>query len=51
MWIDIGVIVLLTLRAVLFRPALPPRVDSTINTLSLGGEAEQQESPFAVMEQ
>jgi hypothetical protein len=51
MWIDIGVIVLLTLRAVLFGPALPPRVDSTMDTLSLEEEAEQHESPFVAMEQ
>jgi hypothetical protein len=51
MWIDIGVIVLLTLRAVLFRPTLPAQVDSTMDTLSQGVEAEQQESTLVVMEQ
>ena len=50
MWIDIGVIVLLILRAVLFRPALPPQVDLTMDS-SQGGEAEQQESSFVAMEQ
>ena len=51
MWIDIGVTVLLILRVVLSRPALPPRVDSTIEELLPYVRAEQQDSLFVVMGQ
>ena len=51
MWIDIGVTTLLILRVVLYRPALPPLVDSTIDVFSPEGELNQQESLLVVTEQ
>jgi hypothetical protein len=50
MWIDIGVIVLLTLRMALFRPALPQLVDSNNDVLLPEGKDEQQECLFVVMD-
>jgi hypothetical protein len=42
-WIDIGVIVLLALRIVLFRPALPQLLDPNNDAWLLEGKDEQQE--------
>ena len=43
MWIDIGVIVLLTLRIALFRPALPQLVDPEDDVWLSDGKGEPQE--------
>jgi hypothetical protein len=50
MWIDIGVIVLLTLRIVLYRPILPQLVDPNNDAWSPEGKDKQQECLFVVME-
>jgi hypothetical protein len=50
MWIDIGVTVLLTLRIVLFRPALPQLLDPNNDACLPEGKDEQQECLFVVME-
>ena len=50
MWIDIGVIVLLTLRMALFRPALPQLVDPNNDAWLLEGKDEPQECLIVVME-
>jgi hypothetical protein len=46
MWIDIGVTVLLTLRIVLFRLALPQFLDPTNDARLPEGRDEQQEYLF-----
>ena len=45
-WIDIGVTVLLTLRIVLFRPALPQLLDPNNDAWLPEGKDEQQECLF-----
>jgi hypothetical protein len=50
MWIDIRVIVLLTLRIALFRPVLPQLVDPNHDACLPEGKDEQQECLFVVME-
>jgi hypothetical protein len=50
MWIDIGVTVLLTLRLVLFRPALPPLVDPNDDACLPEGKDEHQEGRLVVLE-
>jgi hypothetical protein len=49
MWIDIGVTVLMTLRLVLFRPALPQLVDPNNDAWLLEEKDEQQECLLAVI--
>jgi hypothetical protein len=51
MWIDIGVIVLLTLRLALFRPALPQLVDPNHDVRLPEGKNEEQQRLFVVLEQ
>jgi hypothetical protein len=46
MWVDIGVTVLLTLRIVLFRPALPHLLNPNNDACLSGGKDEQQERLF-----
>jgi hypothetical protein len=50
MWIDVGVTVLMSLRMVLFRPALPQLTDPNHDVYLLEREDERQECPFVVME-
>jgi hypothetical protein len=50
MWIDIGVILLLTLRLALFRPSLPQLVDPHHDVRLPEGENEQPSYLFVVLE-
>jgi hypothetical protein len=50
MWIDIGVTVLLTLRIILFKPALPQLLDPNNDARLLEEKDEQQECLLVVME-